>query len=522
MATSRQFTYGGESAATSGTTKSGRLWVGTPTSPERNDLNYSGKIWWMGPDEDDRYIIGKDVPTSDWPSKGDTPPYPHDSGSVRFWASEETNQAFITRVNGLPARQGEPPFSDISDAYNWISGSGYWTNYEFTSDPNFASIFTYDSPLDTVSQALGVMYSSTRDKLFINTDNRNSNRTDYGNFVINDFSTTVTSNSEIYFSGSNYTNQWLETNNAFAGGGLIITTGYMALSDADDLLFVRGINKGSYAGKGVLKYDISTTPPTLIKSGSSSGVTVGDTTKIAYESTSDKVITTNGGDDGQKGFVFDGTSLDFEDNLLNASGNVITDCRWAVAGPAGKILMTRESINNYRIYDLDAVSNPYRSIFSGTFPSPFNANAERDSPDPIYVASKNKWYVPFKSQTNSPSGTNTIYNYAAVINGSTYAVDTTFQFGAQSITGTQTIKQPRWFLYDSVRDYFWTTSPKDSSIVAIDADTGTQIGIYDISGDVVGQWQSAVIADDKLVLLRKGDNNLPKNNAIKIFDLGDF
>ena len=517
MATSRQFTYGGAASAPSGTTKTGSLWVGSPTSPERYDLNYGNKVWWMGPDEDNRYIIAKDVPTSDWPAKGNTPPYPHNSGSVRFWASDTNNTDFITRINQLPARNGQPEFDDISDAYTWLSSSGYWTNYEYTVNPEFAGIYTYDSPLDTTSQALGVTYSPTRDKLFINTDNRNSSRTDYGNFVVNNFSTTVTSDSTIYFSGSAYTNQWLETAPAFAGGGLVITTGYMALDDANDLLFVRGINKGTYAGKGVLKYDISTTPPTLIKSGSASKVTVGDTTKIAYEPTSDKVITTNGGDDGQKGYVFDGTSLDFESNLLNSSGNVITDCRWAIPGPSGKIMMLRELSNNFHIFSLSSSLNPYRSIHSGTLPSPFNANAERDSPDPIYVASKNKWYVPFKSQTNSPSGTNTIYNYAAVINGSTYAVDTTFQFGGQSITGVQTIKQPYFFLYDSVRDYFWTTSPKDGSIVAIDADTGNQIGIYDISGQVRGEWQSAVIADDKLVLVRKGEGN-----AIKIYNLGDF
>ena len=70
----------------------------------------------MGPDEDNRYVIGKDVPTSDWPAKGDTPPYPHDSGSVRIWASTDTSEgAFVTRVNTLTARTGQTPFD------GWIS-----------------------------------------------------------------------------------------------------------------------------------------------------------------------------------------------------------------------------------------------------------------------------------------------------------------------------------------------------------------------------------------------------------------
>ena len=101
MPTTRAFTYATTSPP-SGTTKTGSLWVG-PTTDQgiRFDENYGSKIWWMGPDEDNRYVIGKDVPTEDWPAKGNIPPYPHDSGSVRFWAtSGENDGEFVTLVNG--------------------------------------------------------------------------------------------------------------------------------------------------------------------------------------------------------------------------------------------------------------------------------------------------------------------------------------------------------------------------------------------------------------------------------------
>ena len=130
MATSRQFTYA-TTTPPSGTTKTGRLWVGTPNTPARSAFNSGGKIWWMGPDEDNRYIIGKDVPTSDWPAKGNTPPYPHDSGSVRFWDTTAKDEAaFVARVNTLPARLGQIPFDDGTQCATWLADNGYWTNWE--------------------------------------------------------------------------------------------------------------------------------------------------------------------------------------------------------------------------------------------------------------------------------------------------------------------------------------------------------------------------------------------------------
>lgn len=140
MATSRQFTYATTSPP-SGTTKTGSLWVGTPTSPERYDLNYGGKIWWMGPDEDNKYIIGKDVPTSDWPAKGDIPPYPHYSGSVRFWGSADNEGAFVARVNSLPARLGQIPFDDGTQCATWLADNGYWTNWESPSPGRYYATF---------------------------------------------------------------------------------------------------------------------------------------------------------------------------------------------------------------------------------------------------------------------------------------------------------------------------------------------------------------------------------------------
>lgn len=168
MPTSRAFTYA-TTTPPAGTTKTGSLWVG-PTTDQgiRFDLNYGSKIWWMGPDEDNRYVIGKDVPTEDWPAKGDTPPYPHYSGSVRFWASVDTTEgAFVTRVNTLPARTGQTPFDDGIQAATWLSANGYWTNYEPPAPGQyFATFRVHYSPTSNDYTEEYLDYCPTEDKMF--------------------------------------------------------------------------------------------------------------------------------------------------------------------------------------------------------------------------------------------------------------------------------------------------------------------------------------------------------------------
>lgn len=519
MPTSRAFTYA-TTAAPAGTTRTGDLWVGPTTDQNiRFDLNYSGKIWWMGPNEDGRYIIGKDVPASNWPSKGNTPPYPHDSGSVRFWGTNsESDAEFVVVTNGIRADFSLPPVSDASSAYNWLKDSGYWTNYP-PSFEELGTFYTYQTPNGNTGRALGVLYSTSNNILFINTDNQGGDTIKtYGNFYIPNWTTelsTVISGSTHYYSGSSYTSQWLPT--GIKTNGDRLTTGFMALDETNDYLFVRTIDVGDKGARGIMKYDISTNPATIAAS-SSIDISLGDFSKIEFEPSSNSLISTNGADGGgnnNKAWVYDASDLSFQGYLVKSGGGDIKPARYATSGPSGIVMLTQENTTNYYIYNLNAATNPYRAISNGTLNS--NYLIERDQAQPVYVASKNKWYLPYRKQNRVNSGQSAAHS-VDVIDGSTYS-RTTYNYGSQtnSKSSAVSINDPNYFLYDSTRDYFWTIAPVDGTIIAIDADTFTTQVTTQTKGKVVGQQQSAVLVDDKIILIRPDSNN-----PIKVFDLSDF
>jgi hypothetical protein len=119
MATSRPFTYN-TSSTVNGTEQIGDLAIGI--SPLDYSSNPGGLKWWMGADEDNRYVIGKDVSTKDWP----TPVPEGDIGSVRFWAtSTENDTQFIDLTNSI----GGQTFTTVSESLGWLGTNGYWTNY---------------------------------------------------------------------------------------------------------------------------------------------------------------------------------------------------------------------------------------------------------------------------------------------------------------------------------------------------------------------------------------------------------
>lgn len=146
MAKARPFTYN-PSSPIGGNAQIGNLAYGA-LNPTNSGPNYSGnpggRKWWMGPDEElDKYYIGKDVPTMDHPTQ-----VPEgDIGSVRFWSSAKNDAAFITRVNKLPARVGQTPFTTVFECLTWFTDNGYWTNYP-TSNTSYQ--FPYDAQIKFV------------------------------------------------------------------------------------------------------------------------------------------------------------------------------------------------------------------------------------------------------------------------------------------------------------------------------------------------------------------------------------
>lgn len=115
--TARPFSYNPEQATITGTINVGTLCIGV------SDLDYSSKpgglTWWMGPDEDNSYVIAKDVSARNFPTPvGDV-------GSVQFWRSSNTDEAFRSLVQTISGTSQ----ATATAASMWLSSNGYWTNW---------------------------------------------------------------------------------------------------------------------------------------------------------------------------------------------------------------------------------------------------------------------------------------------------------------------------------------------------------------------------------------------------------
>jgi len=113
----RPFAYNPTQATIEGTTNVGTLCVGV--SALDYSSNPGGLTWWMGPDEDNSYVVCKDVSTQNFPTPvGDV-------GSVQFWRSTNTDEAFRSLVQTLSGTSA----ATASAASDWLSSNGYWTNW---------------------------------------------------------------------------------------------------------------------------------------------------------------------------------------------------------------------------------------------------------------------------------------------------------------------------------------------------------------------------------------------------------
>jgi hypothetical protein len=117
MPTSRPFAYNPTQATISGTTNVGTLCIGVSA------LNYSGNPggikWWMGPDEDNSYIIAKDVPSGNFPTPVGS------IGTVQFWGCANNDSAFINLVSIISGLTQ----ASTTSANDWLTTNNYWTNW---------------------------------------------------------------------------------------------------------------------------------------------------------------------------------------------------------------------------------------------------------------------------------------------------------------------------------------------------------------------------------------------------------
>ena len=116
MPTARPFAYNPTQSTISGTTNVGTLCIGVSA------LNYSanpgGLTWWMGPDEDNSYVIAKDVSASNFPTPvGNV-------GNVQFWRCANNDTEFVKLVSIISGSTQ----ASASAAQSWITTNNYWTN----------------------------------------------------------------------------------------------------------------------------------------------------------------------------------------------------------------------------------------------------------------------------------------------------------------------------------------------------------------------------------------------------------
>lgn len=252
MATTTPFTYNNGNYIP-GTEQIGDLAVGLAL--QDYSRNPGGEKWWMGPDEDNRYVIGKDVSARNWPTQ-----IPEgDIGSVRFWAtSTESDSEFIVLTN----RVGSQSFTTISECLNWINTNGYWTNYPQTQTSaqriNRTSIRIQPLPTFTrIATAGGPMvYNSANEEMYVGLSYWEDSYTTYTPAYLN--VNTVNSDPTMSFSSSD-PNQGYFVTASGDSNGLIPGSGNVWF-DGGDYIYTIGITEKNANGDKIriAKYDVDT------------------------------------------------------------------------------------------------------------------------------------------------------------------------------------------------------------------------------------------------------------------------
>lgn len=206
MATTTPFTYNNGTYIL-GTEQIGDLSIGLLSQDYAS--NPGSKTWWMGPDEDNIYVIGKDVPTEDHPTPlGNI-------GSVQFWAtSTRSDSEFINLTNSTFIQS----FTTISECLSWLSTNGYWSNYTSINGQTLISqsswIMKQNASIQDVDPTIGNLFDSDRE-LFISSVISRSNPT------ATPFVPYLLSSSDIPLSGiTTFNTPWTGTNQYFVNEGI--------------------------------------------------------------------------------------------------------------------------------------------------------------------------------------------------------------------------------------------------------------------------------------------------------------
>jgi hypothetical protein len=252
MATTTPFTYN-NGTYIPGTEQIGDLSIGLLSQDYAS--NPGGKIWWMGPDEDGVYVIGKDVPTQDHPTPlGNI-------GSVEFWATTTRDDSqFISITNKL----GKNSFTTTSECLSWLNTNGYWSNYTNINGQTLISqsswVMKRNASVDDVTSAQGSIFDSDRE-LFIAAVPSKANPAIFNNFPYLLSSSDIPLSGQTTFNPLPYAGNIYFVNEGVSGGNG--QTGYLYLShntSSNHLYSLYGDTtyNNAAADRGIVKWNLNT------------------------------------------------------------------------------------------------------------------------------------------------------------------------------------------------------------------------------------------------------------------------
>lgn len=431
--------------------------------------SYSSLTWWEGPEENSVCIIAKDA-TSKGSPVGDT-------GTVRFWGTGSTDEAFIGAVNNVSGQN----FTTVSSCNSWLSSNGYWTNcgssFNPSTYPTHSTINVYQiSGGDIVSSEL--YYSTTEDKVYVNTLYKNST-TPRGNAIV-DASTLS--------SGSTYNvTTYLPTSGsssfpANSGTGVVDQTNN------------KYYNYDNTSGEGhITEYDFSTDTISDYRT-----FTLGTSRGLAYDSETQKLV--GWGANVGEFRIFNTNPLSLSASLdPGSTGGDDPTLNGLISNNKGQVFLQREG--KYWVIDINS-----RTVLKS---ASYGSGLQRSSRTfGAYCPTTDKFYV-------NTDGTN-----LTIIDGSNFNVITNLTL---TTNNPYFISKGVCVTYDSKRDTIWTFDA-EGKLCSIDTENDTVFkrSSFSFGENYVERYSNngGLVAGGDLLFMSSGNPNV--NDPLLAFDLNEI
>ena len=493
MAIARPFTYNNGSTIP-GSSQLGDLAIG---NPGRYDNNPGGKVWWMGPDETGRYVIAKDVPTSNWPTPVGN------IGSARFWAtSTENDTQFINLTNEI----GGNSFSTTLESWNWLGNNGYWTNYPNPIQPETGSLWSIFRTRNASGIAFtqNVFFLSQSERLLVGYGTQRRTTTAAKALYYTSSSRFNTS----YSSGSSTSLNYTGTPGYSPLQGEIkydfFDSTHVAVDYENEKLYtIFGSNESksflvtyNLTASSVVPSPESEVELTLGKFGSEQDFTC----KVIYNSYNDRIYLPytdqTPSPSNNEIYIYDSTNLSFLGSASYVATGSTSDIDWPQISPNsinGELVQLNSSVvpNKFTFWNFNNISSPTYEVYNPTInwrltspliPTLSSGYSILTSPFP-FSPTQNKFYIPGFQTGSTYSSLNGSGNAMLVLDGNTHEVDDIIYLGGQGF-GTDKYMLFTVGIYDELRDYVWTFN-LDNKLVIISCASNQVIGEFELEGLVL-------------------------------------